>query len=63
VKQAQAKPTTGETTRIKCACARCSCMLDSERAVRKGNLMFCGEICSTKCTPDKCICGHDTCSL
>ncbi len=48
--------------RIKCACARCECTLELDKGVRKGNLVYCSEVCSSRCTVDHCLCDHGTCA-
>jgi hypothetical protein len=58
------KSTTAETrtNRMKCACASCTCTVDMSKAVRRGNLVYCGEACASKaCTPETCRCEHDHC--
>jgi hypothetical protein len=52
----------GSTRRFKCACASCVCTVNPDRAVRRGNLVFCGEACAAKaCTIEHCRCEHDCC--
>jgi len=54
---------TSERRRVKCACASCTCTVDMERAVRRGNLLFCGEACAAAaCTLEQCACEHDHCA-
>jgi hypothetical protein len=50
--------------RMKCACASCTCTVDVDCAVRRGNLVFCGEACAaTACTLEQCACEHDHCAM
>lgn len=55
---------TGRSSRrIKCACAPCNCMVDMDKGLRKGNLLFCSRACMTRehCSLMECYCGHDEC--
>lgn len=49
--------------RMKCACASCQCTVDLDRGVRKGNLVYCSEMCARGCTPEQCRCEHDHCAM
>jgi hypothetical protein len=52
-----------EQRRMKCACASCTCTVDMDRAVRRGNLVFCGHACAAAaCTLEQCACEHDHCA-
>ena len=50
--------------RVKCACVSCQCTVDMDKAVRKGNLVFCSEMCAShaRCTVEECGCEHDCCT-
>ncbi len=55
-------PLTGGSRRSKCACASCTCTVDMDKAIRKGNLLFCSETCASRaCTVEECACEHDHC--
>jgi hypothetical protein len=55
--------TASERRRQKCACASCTCTVDMDRAVRRGNLLFCGQACANNvCTMEQCACEHDHCA-
>lgn len=62
------KPATGSeagrvSRRMKCACASCTCTVDLDRGVSRGNLVFCGEACASRaCTVEVCRCEHDHCA-
>lgn len=47
--------------RIKCACASCNCLVDMDRGLRKGNLLYCSRACLTECSFEVCACDHDCC--
>jgi hypothetical protein len=48
---------------MKFACASCTCTVDITKAIRRGNLVYCGEACASKaCTPEVCRCEHDHCA-
>jgi len=50
--------------RVKCACASCVCTVDVRRALRRGNLLFCGQACAAKaCTVEQCACEHGDCKF
>ena len=49
--------------RVKCACASCVCTVDIEKGYRKGNLVFCGRLCATRCVINQCYCEHDHCHV
>jgi len=49
------------TNRIKCACASCNCMVDLDKGLRKGNLLYCSRACLSECTFEDCACDHDCC--
>ena len=51
------------SSRRKCACTRCQCMVAVGQGYRKGNMIYCGEPCATKCRRDHCLCGHDNCAM
>lgn len=53
--------TTRSSRRIKCACASCNCLVDIDRGLRKGNLLYCSRACLTECTFEDCACDHDGC--
>ncbi|HUJ09797.1 MAG TPA: conjugal transfer protein TrbI [Verrucomicrobiae bacterium] len=60
-----AKTTTSpkRSRRVKCACASCVCTVNPDTAVRRGNLVFCGQACAAKaCTIEDCHCEHDSCA-
>jgi len=49
--------------RVKCACASCVCTVDMDKAVRRGNLLFCSETCAAgACTLEECRCECNACS-
>jgi hypothetical protein len=53
-----------QSRRVKCACASCMCTVNPDAAVRRGNLVFCGEACAAKaCTIEECHCEHDDCAM
>jgi len=66
-KRASKKPSASPASdgrasnRIKCACASCNCMVDMDKGLRKGNLLFCSRACLTECTFEDCACDHDCC--
>jgi hypothetical protein len=31
--------------------------------VRKGNLVYCSQMCAHGCTPEQCRCEHDHCAV
>lgn len=49
------------SNRIKCACASCNCLVDLDKGLRKGNLLYCSRACLTECTFEDCACDHDCC--
>jgi hypothetical protein len=49
------------SNRIKCACASCNCMVDLDKGLRKGNVLYCSRACLTECTFEDCACDHDCC--
>lgn len=51
------------SSRMKCSCASCQCTVDMDRALRKGNLVYCGRACMTQCTLEQCMCEHDYCAV
>lgn len=53
--------TTRSSRRIKCACASCNCLVDIDKGLRKGNLLYCSRACLTECTFEVCACDHDCC--
>jgi Prokaryotic metallothionein len=63
-KSAKSDPSPKRSRRIKCACASCVCTVNPDTAVRRGNLVFCGEACAAKaCTIEECHCEHDDCAM
>ena len=51
------------TTKVKCDCAPCSCMVSPSTAVEKGGKYYCSEACATghanddQCGKSGCGCG------
>ena len=62
-KVSRSDPSPTRSSRMKCACASCQCTVDMERALRKGNLVYCSRACMTACTLEKCMCEHDHCMI
>ena len=61
-KKAGSESPARSSRRLKCACASCICTVDMAKALRRGNLVFCGEVCASKaCTFEDCRCEHDGC--
>jgi len=63
IKKTVADSPARSSRRMKCACASCTCTVDLTRALRRGNLVFCGEACASRaCTVESCRCEHDCCA-
>ncbi len=47
--------------KIKCACEHCTCMVETETAIKKNGSFYCDESCANGHV-EKVGCGHENCN-